>query len=183
MTRKIWTVSNLLSISRILFVLPAAYLIFADAKSFNWEIVSLILIAAITDYLDGFFARRFNQVTELGKILDPVADKVAIAILSVALVLSGRLSIWFCAIVILRDIAIMLGSVRIMKIKKITIQSNWIGKWTVTVIALYLLSTIIFVDNMYGVLSALQVISLVMIIISFISYLTRYLSEVRSIQK
>jgi CDP-diacylglycerol--glycerol-3-phosphate 3-phosphatidyltransferase len=183
MPRKFLTVSNLLSISRVLFVLPSSYLILADAQLYRWEIVSLILLAAITDYLDGFFARKFKQVTEAGKILDPVADKIAIAILCIALVLAEKLSIWFCAIVILRDLAIMIGSVHIMKIKKVTTQSNWIGKWTVTIFALYILSTIILADDRSLLQSGLQIISIVMVFVSFISYLRRYLAEVRSVQK
>ena len=183
MPRKFWTVSNLLSISRVLFVLPSSYLIITDARLYRWEIVSLILLASITDYLDGFFARKFKQVTEIGKILDPVADKIAIAILCFALLLVGKLSIWFCAVVILRDLAIMIGSVHIMKIKKVTAQSNWIGKWTVTIFALYILSLIILSDDRSLLQSGLQVISLIMIIVSFISYLRRYLAQVRSVQK
>ncbi|MBA4311307.1 MAG: hypothetical protein C0417_01635 [Chlorobiaceae bacterium] len=183
MHRKFLTLSNLLSISRVLFVLPSAYLIFTDPQLYRWEIVSLIFLAASTDYLDGFFARRFNQITEMGKILDPVADKIAIAVLCIALVFSGKISIWFCTLVILRDLAIMIGSLRIMKIKKVTIQSNWIGKWTVTILAIYILSTIIIIDDRLWLKTGLQVISIVMVFVSFISYLRRYLEEVRSVQE
>ena len=81
--KEIGTIPNLLSIFRV-FLLPL-YLYFVLEQSFVYAGI-VIVISGITDFLDGFIARKFNQMTELGKILDPVADKLTqlVLILSMA---------------------------------------------------------------------------------------------------
>ena len=68
-----WTVSNGLSALRIVLVVPISLLLLHGGDD-RFLILSLILLAVLTDYFDGVFARRSGRVTELGKIIDPVAD-------------------------------------------------------------------------------------------------------------
>lgn len=69
-----WTIPNLLSVIRILLTPVFAYLFFNDMKI---EAVAVLAFSALTDTFDGQIARRFNQISALGKILDPVADKIS----------------------------------------------------------------------------------------------------------
>ncbi|MDE0088798.1 MAG: CDP-alcohol phosphatidyltransferase family protein [Candidatus Poribacteria bacterium] len=121
-------ISNLISMFRLLI----APLIFWVIYKENYKLAVVIGgVAIVSDLLDGFFARVLNQHSELGYILDPVADKVAIGAGIFALVLSNTtFPIWAFAIVIFRDVAIVLGNVYLAYKAKMITRSNWWGKCT-----------------------------------------------------
>ena len=74
------------------------------------EAAALFLVAALSDGLDGYIAKRFSGVTPFGTVLDPVADKVLMASLFVTLAAIGHLPVWIVALVIGRDIMIVVGT-------------------------------------------------------------------------
>ena len=121
-------ISNLISMFRLLI----APLIFWVIYKENYELAVIIGgIAIVSDLLDGFFARVLNQHSELGYILDPVADKVAIGAGIFALVLSkSTFPIEAFAAVIFRDVAIVLGNAYLAYKAKMITRSNWWGKCT-----------------------------------------------------
>ena len=80
-----WTIPNLLSFLRIVIVPVFAY--FFMQGQYGWAVFMLVL-SGLSDFFDGKIARRFNQISALGKILDPVADKLTQIILAVLLFLS-----------------------------------------------------------------------------------------------
>ncbi len=82
-----WTIPNLLSVIRILMTPVFAYLFYNDMKI---EAVIVLAVSALTDTFDGQIARKFNQVSALGKVLDPVADKLSQLTIAVVLLLSFR---------------------------------------------------------------------------------------------
>ncbi len=77
-----WTIPNLLSFLRIVIVPVFAYFF---VKGNAWLVVAMLAVSGISDFLDGKIARRFNQVSDLGKVLDPVADKLTQITLAVLL--------------------------------------------------------------------------------------------------
>ena len=83
-----WTIPNLLTIGRILAA-PCLALVFVlfDRPSADWVAFGLFVGAAITDFFDGWLARRLGQITEIGKMLDPIADK-AMVIIALAVLLA-----------------------------------------------------------------------------------------------
>lgn len=101
-----WSIPNLLTITRI-FLVPF-FIIMVIEKRFAPALVALA-IAGISDALDGFIARYFNQRTQLGAYLDPIADKLLMLSSYVCLGYTGILPDWLCVIVISRDILIVLG--------------------------------------------------------------------------
>ena len=93
--------ANILTLSRIIVVPVIAVLLLTD----NW-ITSLIaaflfLCAAITDYLDGYLARKLHMESDLGKLLDPLADKLLISTVLIMLIPLGRVYAWMAAIIIM----------------------------------------------------------------------------------
>jgi CDP-diacylglycerol--glycerol-3-phosphate 3-phosphatidyltransferase len=121
-------ISNLISTFRLLIVPVLFWLIYQ--KSYALAIV-VGGIAVVSDLLDGFFARVLNQHSELGYILDPIADKVAIGAGIFALVLSSTtFPVWAFAAVVFRDVAIVLGNVYLAYKAKMITRSNWWGKCT-----------------------------------------------------
>ena len=126
--RDFFYVSNLLSTFRLLLTPFLFYFIYRS----QWKFASACgAVAVLSDVLDGFFARRFNQHTELGYILDPVADKLAIGAALFALVLSStNFPNWAFVVIVVRDVAIVLGNgVLAYKAKMITRSNLW-GKCT-----------------------------------------------------
>ena len=143
--RDFFYLSNILSVSRLLTVPFIFYFIYGA----QWRAAIVCgAIAVITDLLDGFFARRLKQHTELGYILDPVADKLALSAGIFALVLSkSEFPEWAFRIIVVRDISIVLGNVVLAYKAKMITRSNLWGKCTSfflsIVILLYLLRPIV----------------------------------------
>ena len=143
MAGRIWTWSNALSAARVLLVLPIGILLFRDDPSSRTWAVVLIAAAIASDFLDGFFARRLHQVSEWGKVIDPLADKIAVGTIAVILVANGSLPLWYVAIVLVRDLLILAGGIMIRSRKSVVPQSNWPGKIAVSAVALVLLLAVI----------------------------------------
>src|SRR5512133_2814178 len=96
MKNKIFNISNTLSLSRIVLLLPLVALLFAtDWPHRRIYAILLMVLGMVTDSLDGYFARKFNEVTELGKIIDPLADKICVAVIVVVLAMLGDIPVWY----------------------------------------------------------------------------------------
>ncbi|MFM5967985.1 MAG: CDP-alcohol phosphatidyltransferase family protein [Micrococcales bacterium] len=98
------TVPNVLSSIRLALV-PVFLLLLVNSKFTSALIV--LAVAGITDYLDGYFARKFNQVTRLGQLLDPAADRLYIFSTLVGLAWTGLIPIWLAAAIIARDLMLL----------------------------------------------------------------------------
>jgi CDP-diacylglycerol--glycerol-3-phosphate 3-phosphatidyltransferase len=120
---------NALTITRI-FLVPLLLVVlltgnFPDREAWGFVV---FLAAAMTDYLDGFLARRRSQVTTLGKLLDPIADKILISAALVALVQLGIAPAWMVIIVIGREFAVT-GLRSIASAEGVTIAASALGKY------------------------------------------------------
>ena len=103
-SNRILTVPNLLSLARLL-ILPWLYIELSRGTSAGLARgLAIGVVFGATDWVDGYVARRFNQVTKLGKILDPVSDRLFIGTIGVALVMSGLLPWWPVIAIIARDV-------------------------------------------------------------------------------
>jgi CDP-diacylglycerol--glycerol-3-phosphate 3-phosphatidyltransferase len=128
LNREVFYVSNLISLSRFFLLAVTAYFLFN--RSYLIAGVFIILIW-ISDLLDGYFARKRNEISELGKIIDPLADKTTIAVLTIILLLQDIIPLWFVLITIARDLVIFSGGVYLKYKSNRVLQSNWTGKLTV----------------------------------------------------
>lgn len=140
------TTANKITIVRIalipVFVMMAIYYgeSVQDGTPIEWQrfaAISIFLVAAVSDGLDGFVARRFNQRSSLGVILDPIADKGLL--LSGIITLSitnwstdphyGKFPLWFPVLVITRDVVILVGFIVLhLLIGKVQVKPSWTGK-------------------------------------------------------
>jgi cardiolipin synthase len=98
------TVPNLLSLLRLALVPVFLVLIL---NGFNLEAVIVLIVASVTDYLDGYFARKLNQETRLGQLLDPAADRLYIFATLIGLSVVGYIPIWLPMFVIGRDLLLL----------------------------------------------------------------------------
>lgn len=98
---------NIICVARIALVVPIAYTLFAGTfLTTLW----LFALAAFSDALDGFLAKRFGWTTELGKFLDPLADKLLLVTVFITLAIAGLTPVWLAGIVVARDVVIGLGA-------------------------------------------------------------------------
>jgi CDP-diacylglycerol--glycerol-3-phosphate 3-phosphatidyltransferase len=106
-----WNVPNALTLVRLLLVVPFAYLLLHDggdsSSSRVWAGV-VFVVASITDFVDGDIARRRQQVTPLGKIADPIADKALTGTALVGLSLLGELPWWVTVVILVREVGVTL---------------------------------------------------------------------------
>ena len=162
-----WTVANIVSVFRIFLSIPMGFLLWYD---YNGWAVAMIWLASITDMLDGWLARRMNQVTEYGKIFDPIADKIFIITTVVVLIIQGRFPLWLAGIVIGRDVLIALGGAFFAKRLKNVIPADYIGKITVSILGLTIMFAIL---NLHSITYYAFYISALALIYSFFHYVIR----------
>lgn len=166
------TISNFISLARIFLMIPIVYLFRLNTSESKVYLLILMLLAIFTDYLDGFLARKLNQVSEWGKIFDPVADKICIGILAVLLIIYRDLPLWFVIIVLSRDLLILLAGLFILDKKKCIMQSSLVGKLTTFFLSVTILAYTFEVEL---VKFYLLIISTLMIICTVVHYTKRFL--------
>jgi cardiolipin synthase (CMP-forming) len=122
----ILTIPNLLSFLRILLIPVFVGLIVHEGT----EMAGMLLFAGVaaTDWVDGYVARRTNQVSELGKILDPVADRLAVGAGLVAVMVRGALPVWAGVAILVRDGAVLVVGAALLAGRGIRIDVRFLGK-------------------------------------------------------
>ena len=125
-----FSISNFLTLSR-LFFLPFILYHISKGTSEHDRIAALFMfLAGSTDFFDGYLARKYNLISYLGKILDPMVDKISIGLVVIYLTIYNGLPSWYTAMVIGRDVLILCGGIFIFASKSTIVQSNKLGKWT-----------------------------------------------------
>lgn len=175
---RFFTFSNLLSILRAVLALPFAVIMFSGGPGSRWWGAAIMAVAAFTDKLDGVFARRLNQVTEWGKILDPLADKIAVMTVVVVLFVFKEIPVWFVTLVFVRDTVIFGTGMYLKVVHGIVLSSNETGKWAVGIISLTLFLFLLgFVSVVTDVLMAASV---VMMVLSSYFYAIRFVQVMKT---
>jgi cardiolipin synthase len=106
-TDRLLTVPNLISFLRLALVPVFLWLLLVPRQPWaDLLALALLLFSAFTDWLDGYLARRWNQISRVGQLLDPVADRLYILATVVAFVLRDVIPWWFAAAVVLRDVVV-----------------------------------------------------------------------------
>lgn len=169
----IFTWSNLISFSRVLVVIPIIYLHMEDKERFSTIIITLVAYGFVSDYLDGVVARWRDEISELGKVLDPIADKLMAFFLFLYTVLIGWIPVWYFVIGVIRDLLIMAGSAQIKKRRGKVAMSVMSGKVSVNIMAFYWIVVFFFRDAT-ELHTILLYISVAVMIYSFIEYAIRH---------
>ena len=123
---RVLTVPNAISALRIALI-PVFVWLIVDQDTTTAGLVMFGFVVA-TDWVDGTIARRTGQVTELGKVLDPVADRLAIAAGLIALAVRGVFPVWAAVLILVRDVAVLLVGVFLLTRRHVRIEVRWIGK-------------------------------------------------------
>ncbi len=152
----IWLVPNLLTLSRLLLTPFVAYFLWQDDGRGTLICAILLTIAGVSDFLDGFFARRLDQITPLGKVFDPLVDKIFTIAIIIALILCRHFPLWLALVIIGRDLLIVIMGTFLLRGRKADLQSNITGKYYFGAVAILLGSYVIrfeFGQNLFIVLT------------------------------
>ncbi len=127
----VWTVANVITVLRLLLI-PFAFAVLVSDRS---NVVAFLLYAsaASTDWLDGQIARRTGTVTEIGKAIDPLVDRLLIASGVIGLYIEGRLPAWILGVLVLRDVYLLYGAWR-LEHHRLRMPVTFIGKTTTAVL-------------------------------------------------
>jgi len=122
--------ANFFSVLRLLLLPFVLYSLKQDGDAASPTTVVLLLLAAATDILDGYVARRFAQVSRLGQILDPLADKIFLGGLAASLLFWRDFPLWLLVMLVVRDVGIVLAGLFLLRTRNLVIPANRIGKCT-----------------------------------------------------
>jgi cardiolipin synthase len=139
------------------------------------ESLILFLLAEFTDILDGYIARRYNFISNFGKLADPLADKLIQLTALFLLAHGGRLSYWFFYILCGKELAMIIGSMFFLK-KEIVVSSNWVGKAAAFVLFVGIVSA--FINSPFS--ESLLWIGIIISLIAAVVYLKGYLKQIKS---
>lgn len=148
---------NQLTVLRIILTPVFLFLFLAEDPLLKQISLIVYLVAAITDWYDGWLARKFNYITEWGKFLDPLADKILTSGAFIAFVIIGVLNLWMVLIIILRDF--LITGLRIFAdYKKVSFATSRLAQWKTFLqmafiyylLLFYTLRTVDYLNNAYS---------------------------------
>ena len=122
----VWTIPNVLTIIRMLLI-PVFVVLFFHEEEIRWGSLCVFCAASLTDMLDGYLARKLNQITDFGKLFDPLADKLMVLTAMVLQTFWGPLPLVAVIIVALKELVMVLGGVFMLS-KDVVVYSNYFGK-------------------------------------------------------
>jgi cardiolipin synthase len=132
---KIWNLPNILTYGRILAVPVVAGLLMYQGNGARWFALGIYILAAITDFLDGYLARLWQQQSALGRMLDPIADKVLVSVVLLVLSADGILfggHMWAAIIILAREVLVS-GLREFLGELRVSVPVTQIAKWKTTV--------------------------------------------------
>jgi len=141
---RIFTVANAVSVVRLMAIPVFLWLVIEDRLLIAFV---LLVVAVLTDFVDGMIARRMNEITKLGQFLDPFADRLFIAATVIALAIQDVVPWWFVIAVMLRDALLGIGGVVMARFGAATLPVKWWGKVAtfamLVVLPLFLLGAVV----------------------------------------
>lgn len=180
---KIFNIPNMLSILRVALIPLFVYFYFeaSDENRMDYLYAGLILIfSGITDFVDGVIARCFNQITQLGKILDPLADKLTQLTVVVCVAIKEE-SVWLTAVLgvfVIKEILMLIGGAIMIK-NKITINgSKWYGK-VATALFYAVMAAIALFDLSTEAMVVMVSVVAVFMLFAFSQYIKEYFTLMR----
>lgn len=165
------TIPNALSVFRI-FLIPPFVLYFLGQQ---WKAAGVVLVVSgLTDLVDGYIARRFNQITELGKLLDPLADKLTQAAVAVCMAIVEPVLVPFLAVFVVKETVMIIAACVLLKRKKRPTAAKWYGKVATTMFyvsfaVIYVLKGFFDYENFYLTITLLSA-TVGMMVYAFLRY-------------
>lgn len=139
-------IPNILTIIRFILI---PFIFISVVKKYYLIALIIFTISAITDVLDGFIARKFNYITDIGKLIDPLADKLTQVSLLLSLAILKILPKWIFAIVFIKECVMIISASILYKRKDVVVYSKWYGK--LATVLFYLAIVVSLIINQFHV--------------------------------
>ena len=146
---KLKHIPNILSAFRIMLVPVFIYLFFVCYEDRIYVPLCVFLLAGLTDIADGYLARRNNWITNLGKLLDPLADKLMQCSVLVCFAIKNAAMWCLAGMFIVKELFMICGAIVVLKKIKVTVKSHWYGKITTTFF--YAIVLLVFVFGIFDI--------------------------------
>ena len=182
MKKKIFTIPNLLSLFRLLLI-PLIVWLFC-AKENTLLAIAVMLLSGLTDIVDGYIARRFNMISDLGKILDPIADKLTQAAVLICIALRFVPVRFLFAFMAVKEITMGIAGLVVIRRTSIVTGAHWHGKLCTVALYLVMLAHMLFFSTMTQAVSAILCVLCALIMLSsLLLYLREDMHMLRQNQK
>ncbi len=174
---EVMTIPNLLTMLRIL-LLPLIVWLYIFKENYTAAIL-ILLISGLTDIVDGFVARKFDMVSDLGKILDPFADKLTQWTLLICLAMRYKVIFFLVGLFLLKELILAFMGYILIKRKDLVNSAKWYGKLNTVIIYTTIVILIIIPEVSHTVVTVMSVICLATMIASMLMYASLYLKQIR----
>ncbi len=171
-----YALPNFFTVMRLVFLPFIIYFLYRGTRTGDLVALLFMFFACLTDYLDGHFARKLDKVSNVGRMLDPLIDKISVGTTMLVLAHLKGLPYWYVFIVIARDVFLLFTGILVISKKHYITESNKLGKWTSTLFAAVVIS---FTLNVPLVKYVFMYLTLVLIPITIFGYVRRYNREIK----
>ena len=175
--KEILYLPNVLTLSRLILLPVIFFCLRQDTLVSNLVAILLILLAILLDALDGYIACKLDQVTNVGRILDPLVDKISVGCGIIFLLVLREFPLWAALIIFSRDAIILFLAFILIQKREVITSSNFLGKTTVTALAVMILFYVVDLQP-HATLSMYSAVFFVLL--SGIDYFVSYLRIVRN---
>ena len=164
---------NKLTVVRMVLVpfFVASLLLSGSNETLKWVALVLFVVASLTDFLDGYIARKYNLITNFGKFMDPLADKILTISGMICLIELGRIPSWIVIIIVAREFIIS-GFRLIAAENGIVIAANYWGKFKTTFQMIMIILMIVNIPQLQILTDITMWIALALTIISLVTYIS-----------
>ena len=169
---KVLTLANVISMLRAAAAIPIIYTLnFPEMRTIT---AGIVILAILSDALDGYFARKAHEVTHIGMWLDPIADFIIITAVVLYLVILEIFPLWFFIFYIVRHFLIAVPALYFANTGKYILHSNWWGKWTTGITALTVFLHIFEFDSIWWLKEASLYTAFALSLVSWFIYYKDY---------
>ncbi len=172
-----YALPNFFTVMRLVFLPFIIWFLYRGTRTGDVTALSFMLLAGLTDYLDGYFARKLNKESNVGRMLDPLIDKITVGAIMIVLAHIKGLPYWYVAIVIARDLFLLVSGFLVISKKSFITESNQIGKWTSSLFAVVVIS---FTLNIPVIKYVFMYLTLLLIPVTIVGYVRKYKRDVKS---
>lgn len=181
--KEVFSIPNLLSLFRLALIPVYAYIYLNATETYHFLLAGTIMaVSCITDMIDGKIARRYNMITTLGKILDPLADKITQFTLTLCLSLEHPVLMPVLALFVVKEVfQLVMGILHLCKGRMLP-GALMAGKVCTTVLFISLIALVLFPNIPPVAVDLIAIIDGVFLAISFVSYILAYFGKNRKVQ-